>query len=72
MNDRAVDVSIGKVGNVCVVSIEDVGLFFGRWDVLAIVGEDGFVSVWCVIEFVVEYLYVSPELRCIGSEVDFG
>ena len=39
---------------------------------LAIVGEDGFVGVWCVIELIVEYLDVSPELRCIGTEVDFG
>ena len=34
--------------------IEDVGLFSWGWNALAIVGEDGFVGVRCVGEFIVE------------------
>ena len=29
MKDGTVGVSVGYVGDVCIVSIEDVGLFFG-------------------------------------------
>lgn len=52
--------------------VEGIGLFFCRWNALAIVGEDGFVGVGCVCEFVVEGLDTAPYLRWVGSEVDFG
>ena len=53
------------------MSIEDVCLFFCGWDVLSIVGEDGFVGVGFVSESIVECLDPAPYLGWVGSEVYF-
>ena len=51
--------------------IEDIGLFGWGWNTLAIVGEDGFVSVGCVRKSIVECLDSAPYLGWVSSEIDF-
>ena len=51
--------------------VEGIGLFGWGWDALVIVGEDGFVSIRCVGESVVECFDTAPYLGWIGPKVYF-